>query len=200
MLSQDEKIQTVATLIPFKRFVLTLKWNEVQGQKARFRYTVYAMLCTSKSLLQQETCTPTSTPQSMRKARETPQQHFCMGYLTRIALSCVQGAASTHLKGLSVPKATTRASNRSFTHHPAPGTSNWSWQCPRSQLGSGRKAQEQLCRLLGAPRHKLLQDCSAWGEQGADNPAQHGGSCSSLPSSVSHLRCTFGKTARHDKH
>lgn len=158
-----------------------------------------AKVCSTKNLhLDQHF--KTSTPWATRKTRETPLQHFSMGYLAGMALHCIQGAASTHLKGLSVPKARTPASNRFFTWHPAPGTSSWSWQLPRSHLGGGRKAQEQLCRLLGAPRHTLLQDSSVWGEQGADYLSQHGGSCRSLSSSVSHVRCTFGKMARHDKY
>lgn len=74
---------------------------------------------------------------------------------------------------------------------------------PPSGLGSaqsplrGGGTQEQLCRLLGTP-DTLLQDSSVWGEPGADSLSQQG--AHAAPFLVSHLKCTFGKMARHYKY
>lgn len=150
MLSQDQKIWTVATWISFKRFLLTLKRNKVQEYKARFCYIVCAMLRTSKSLLNKNLHQDQKS-WGYEETRGTLQQHFCTDYLAGTTLPCVQGAAATHLKGLSGPTL-------------APSSWNFQlvWAVAQIPLEVGSKAQEVPFRLLGRSTYTLLQDSSVW--------------------------------------
>lgn len=153
------------------------------------------MLCTSRSLLNQnlhlDQRFKTSTPGAMRTLEKLLSSISAQViWWGQHCFECIE----LHLhswKGCWGPPADPPLSTQLLE----PPTGLGSAPDPTGRWGK----QEQLCRLLGTPRHTLLQDSSVWGEQGADYLSQHGGSCSSFSSSVS-TKCTFGKMARHDKY
>lgn len=190
MLSQDH----VATWVSLKRFLLTWKWNEVQGQKARFCYTVCAMLCTSRSLLNQtrhpDQHFKSSTPGALRKLEtllsSISAQVIWWGWHCPV---CIE----LHLhpwKGCWGPRAELQP--------PADPSLSTQLLEPPSGLGSAPEPTGRwgntgaALQAAGNTRHtpKGQQELT-----GCHNRGAH-----AAPFLVSHLKCTFGKMARHYKY
>lgn len=135
-------------------------------------------------------------PWGSEETGDTAQQHFCTGYLVGMALPCVHRAASTPLKGLLGPKGRTPASCRPFTQHPAPGTAKRSWQRPRAHWEVG----EHRSSSAGCWEHQTHSCRTAVYGESQELTGCHNRGAHAAPFLVSHLKCTFGKMARHYKY
>lgn len=135
---------------------IKMEWNTKPDKtRARLCYTACTMLCMIKSLHKENLhldqhfkISADSTPTATRKTPETPLWNFSMGYSAKTALPCAEGAAATRQE-----RTVSAQGQDQGPACPAPSTSDWSRWCRASHL-RGRRAQERLCRLLGAPRHQ----------------------------------------------